>query len=133
MKILVTGSREWTDLVIIISAIQYVVEHFGISASDLEMVEGECRGADKCCRVVAEQLGIKVIPEPAQWKKYGKAAGPIRNQRMLDVHPDIKLCLAFHDTLDGSRGTKDMVNRCKKAGIPVWLFKTNSTTPAAVF
>jgi hypothetical protein len=55
---------------------------------------------------------------PAQWHKYGRAAGPIRNQQMLaEGKPD--LVLAFHDDIDGSRGTKDMVNRARRAGVKV--------------
>ena len=55
---------------------------------------------------------------PADWKKYGRAAGPIRNLQMLDNgKPDI--CYAFHDCIEKSKGTKDMVNRCKANGLTV--------------
>jgi hypothetical protein len=50
----------------------------------------------------------------AQWKKHGRAAGPIRNQRMLDKgKPD--LVVAF----PGGRGTADMIRRAERAGVPV--------------
>jgi hypothetical protein len=50
----------------------------------------------------------------AQWKKHGRAAGPIRNQRMLDEgKPD--LVVAF----PGGRGTADMIRRAERAGVPV--------------
>jgi hypothetical protein len=58
---------------------------------------------------------------PADWDRYNKAAGPIRNSLMLKLHPDIDLVLAYHDDLeDGSRGTKDMCEKAEKAEIEVW-------------
>jgi hypothetical protein len=61
-------------------------------------------------------LGIPVQPVPADWTTYGRAAGPIRNQRMLnEYHPN--LVLAFPDP--ESRGTWDMVRRAEKANVEV--------------
>jgi hypothetical protein len=68
---------------------------------------------------IAERLGYHVIPHPADWEKYGKAAGPIRNAEMIRRHPDLELVLAFHDNLAISRGTRDMVVLADKKGIPV--------------
>lgn len=87
------------------------------------IIEGECEGADLLSRQVAEQLGFEVLPFPAQWARYGRAAGPIRNQQMLDEgKPD--LVLAFHDNLIGrSKGTKDMVLRAVIAGISVKVIR----------
>jgi len=52
---------------------------------------------------------------PADWDTHGKAAGPIRNQSMLDQNPGIELVIAF----PGGKGTADMVARARKKGIPV--------------
>lgn len=60
-------------------------------------------------------MGVESFP--ANWSQYGHAAGPIRNQKMLDQNPD--LVIAFHFDLEHSKGTKDMINRAKKACIPV--------------
>jgi hypothetical protein len=49
----------------------------------------------------------------ADWRKYGAAAGPIRNQRMLEGPPDIVVAFA------GGKGTADMVQRARAAGIAV--------------
>ena len=49
-----------------------------------------------------------VNPFPAQWSKYGRAAGPLRNTQMLsEGNPDI--VLAFHDNIKRSRGTRNMI------------------------
>lgn len=82
------------------------------------VIEGESRGADQLAREVAESEGIPVLPFPAQWSKYDRAAGPIRNQRMLEEgKPDF--VIVFHDDLEHSKGTKDMVQRAIKAGLQV--------------
>ena len=63
-------------------------------------------------------FGFAIIGFPAQWDKYGKSAGVIRNQQMLDEgKPDT--VVYFHDNIERSKGTKDMVSRAKKAGLPV--------------
>lgn len=112
MKVLCCGDREWTDWLSIWEALR------GLGPLT-EVVHGDCRGADKMSGYVAMKLGYKVHKHPADWKFHGKAAGPIRNQEMLDKHPDIELVLAFHNDLSNSTGTKDMVKRARGKGIPV--------------
>jgi hypothetical protein len=126
IKILVTGDREWKD-VKRIDELMNVIGSFA-SATDTEIViiHGNANGADKLCGISAEERGFTVIPVPAQWEKYGRAAGPIRNAKMLDmlmhgVTPERVLCLAFHPNLTKSKGTKDMVTRALKVGVTVFL------------
>ena len=61
----------------------------------------------------------------ADWSSHGKAAGPMRNQRMLTeehrLEEPIDLCVAFSHDLAVTRGTGDMVRRARAAGIPVHL------------
>ena len=76
-------------------------------------------GVDKTAGHLADKLyGMKVEVYPANWTEYGPSAGPIRNQQMLDEgKPDV--VVFFHSDLKNSKGTKDMVRRSIKAGIPV--------------
>ena len=84
------------------------------------IIEGEAEGADLLARDVAEELRFPVEPYPAEWKRYGRAAGPIRNRQMLDEgQPD--LVLAFHANIAASTGTADMLGQAKKRGIPTRL------------
>lgn len=62
--------------------------------------------------------GGTVERHPAEWDKHGKAAGPIRNQKMVDLGATV--CLAF--PLPGSRGTAHCMSAARKASIPVWIF-----------
>lgn len=56
------------------------------------------------------RLDFKTLPYPADWKAFGKGAGPIRNRKMYDAEKP-ELVIAFHSdiTLSASKGTKDMV------------------------
>jgi hypothetical protein len=115
-RILVTGSRNWTSVSRIADALDHAVDDFArmeklVCAPIL--VHGGCKGADL---IAAEYwLGRLVEEYPADWDTFGKAAGPIRNQQMVDLGADI--CLAF--PMPDSRGTWDCVRRAREAGIPV--------------
>ena len=88
---------------------------------DIIVVEGGAPGADLLSKKAAISLNIEYREYKADWKKYGRAAGPKRNQQMLDCErPD--LVVAFHPNINESKGTKDMVNRARKANIPVEIY-----------
>lgn len=117
-KILVTGDRKWTDEFPIYHLLKRYTDHYGHAS--VMVIQGLARGADILARDVATKLNANQHGYPAEWDRYGKSAGVKRNQLMLDMNPDILLCLAFHDDLVNSRGTADMVRRALKAGIDVY-------------
>ena len=81
-------------------------------------MHGGARGADSIAGEEAKEFGLTVLAFSADWRRYGRAAGPIRNLQMLEEgKPD--LVIAFHADLDHSKGTKDMVEQARKAGIKV--------------
>ena len=112
-RVLVCGDRNWSDLGVIVRELKRVKPDVVIS--------GAASGADTLGVEAAKLLGIQRVSFPALWKQYGKAAGPIRNQTMLDVGKPT-LVLAFHKNLSASKGTKDMLRRAEKAGVPfeIW-------------
>lgn len=122
-KIIVTGSRDWSD-------ITSVVETLKIYDKSTILVHGNCRGADIICAVVGETLGFEIRPYPADWDTHGKPAGIIRNQLMIDTEnktdEPIDLCIAFHDEIENSKGTKDCVSRALKANITILYVKSKS-------
>lgn len=83
-------------------------------------MHGGAKGADSLAGLVARQLGFKVEVYPANWKKYGRAAGPVRNNQMLDTDPDV--VLAFHPNLKESKGTAHCVREARKRSIEVKLY-----------
>lgn len=111
MRVLVCGDRNWTEYKCILARLQSL-------PPDTVVIHGGCRGADQLARQAAQALGFQTIEFPARWKRYGRAAGPIRNKQMLcEGKPD--LVLAFHHNLGKSRGTADTVRRARTAGLPV--------------
>lgn len=109
MRVLITGSREWAD-------VATMCEEFCKLPDDTVVIHGGARGADAMADRMARGEHMAVEVYPADWKAHGKAAGPIRNQKMLDEgKPD--LVLAF--PTPKSRGTWDMVRRAKSAGVEV--------------
>lgn len=80
------------------------------------IIEGEARGADRLAREYAERHEIHVLAFPARWDLHKQAAGPIRNAQMLEEgRPDC--VIAFWD--GESKGTKNMIDQARKAGVPV--------------
>lgn len=115
-RVLICGDRNWENFQLIIDTLSKIQQERGVEV----VIEGEAKGADTCGKVAAERLGIPVEPHPALWRKYGLKAGPIRNREMLkDGRPT--LVLAFHNYIENSKGTKDMVNTARAAGVPVHI------------
>jgi hypothetical protein len=117
LRILVTGSRHWTNRHVIAEAIKKAVADSGrtIDDEDVIVVHGGAPGADKIADSVAFRLAYQVEAHPADWETHGAAAGPIRNAEMVALGADV--CLAF--PIGPSRGTRGCMALAEKAGIPV--------------
>jgi hypothetical protein len=106
MIILICGSRDWLNKDIIKQEI--------LKFNNIEkIIHGGCRGADILGGLVAKDLNIPVQVFEANWNLHGKSAGPKRNQQMID-EGEPNFVLAFHDNINESKGTKDMINRTVK-------------------
>jgi hypothetical protein len=116
-RILVCGSRNWHDTQTIRERLTRLIPPEPW-ADEPTIVHGDALGADRIAASVALDLGLWVEAHPANWRKHGKAAGPIRNNRMLDS--DIDLVLAFQRA--GSRGTQHTIDGARRRGIPVEVF-----------
>jgi hypothetical protein len=108
LRVLVCGGRDYGDIKSVFVALE---EH----ATSAELIiHGGSRGADALAQLWADTTGVCCKVYPANWKLHGKAAGPLRNQVMIDREkPD--LVVAF----PGGRGTADMIGRARKAGIKI--------------
>lgn len=111
MKILVCGGRNYWKPSNVNRALARVHAERGIT----QLIHGGAPGADKLAGDWAKEVGVEARVFQADWKGLGKAAGPMRNQRMLDEgQPDA--VVAF----PGGAGTLDMVSRAEAAGLKVW-------------
>jgi len=109
-RVLVCGGRDFDNFPLMVE----ILEAAHAANTIVLLISGMARGADNMGAIWAANRGIVIAPFHADWKRDGKAAGPIRNQRMLDEGKP-HLVIAF----PGGRGTADMIKRAEKAGVPV--------------
>lgn len=108
MRILVCGGRDFNNDSLITKTLN---QHI---CDNLTIIEGGAKGADLGALHWARHNDIPVETYRADWDKYGKRAGYIRNVQMLNEgKPD--LVIAF----PGGKGTQMMINLAEAAGVPV--------------
>lgn len=115
-RVIITGSRDWHCRQLASRVVTHLMNRHW--EGGLIIVHGAAPGVDSAFADACNDLGVIQEPHPADWNKFGKRAGPLRNQAMIEAGAD--LCLAFHPKLSTSKGTGDMVRRALKAGIPTW-------------
>lgn len=112
MRILVCGGRDYADQDTVFATLDHVITLFGEITG---VIHGAAKGADSLAGQWANERKIAELKYPANWTKYGKRAGYLRNQEMLDKgKPD------FVVAFPGGRGTAMMVDIANKAGVSVW-------------
>jgi hypothetical protein len=128
--ILITGSRDWDNYKsiqhrILETVSDWLEDNPGYRNKPLHewltVVHGGCpKGADRLADVFARNiLKCKVIVYPADWKKFGKRAGPLRNLQMVQKS-DASVCLGF--IKDNSSGAKGCMKVAKAHGLPIEPF-----------
>lgn len=115
-RVLICGDREWKDHAYIFDRLDDLRPFYGIDV----VIEGCARGADRLAETWAKARNVPVEHFPAAWDKYGKNAGWLRNEKMLNAEPD--LVIAFHTALQQSKGTAHMVKIAKAAGVQTLVF-----------
>lgn len=119
LRLLVCGGRNYAEADAFNwlehNAGDYIAERLNEAAFEIStIIHGDAQGADQGAAQWGRSENIRVIAFPAEWKKYGKSAGPRRNQKMLDEgRPDIVIALP------GGKGTDNMIALAEASGIPV--------------
>jgi hypothetical protein len=110
-RLLVCGGRDFTDRAHVWATLDRVNAKRPVGL----VIHGAARGADTLGAEWAVERNVEVWAFPARWEQDGRrAAGPKRNQRMLDVgQPQGVVAFA------GGSGTADMIRRAEAAGLPV--------------
>jgi len=111
MIIAVVGSRRFTSYDTLVDVL---AEH--VTSLDA-LVSGGAAGADSLARKYAIEYGLKIVEYLPEWKKYGRAAGPIRNKLIVD---DADVLIAFWD--QKSKGTNNSIALARKKGIPTLVY-----------
>jgi hypothetical protein len=130
-RILVTGSRDWTDYDTICRGMTVAIETVIADRPDdfnLTLVHGNAKGADlltdkfmRNARKFLATKGYNVLIEihNADWDTWGKSAGPIRNKAMVDAGADVVVAFIKNN----SRGATHCLGLAEKAGIKSLVYK----------
>jgi hypothetical protein len=126
VRVLVTGDRKWHDEHIV----HATLSGFATISEDaydevFVVIQGGATGADEFARKWgANKADVEHITVEADWERYGLAAGPIRNRKMIDEH-EPEIVLAFHNDLALSKGTRDCVKYAREKGIRVYTISVS--------
>lgn len=116
MNWVITGGRSIEDVQTIYNQLDKMVENYG--RPDL-FIHGACSGVDSIGGRWAKERGIPIEEYPAQWSRYGKKAGPIRNHQMAQRCGKDGFCFAFWNGV--SKGTAGMIKICQDMGIKTYV------------
>lgn len=112
MKVIIAGSRSIDDPGLVAAA----VEASGFTIT--EVVSGAAKGVDTFGEEWAAVRGVPVKRFPADWKRYGRRAGPVRNREMAE-YADALVALPKGE----SRGTRNMIDEARKRGLQVFVYE----------
>ena len=118
-RVLVCGSRGWSDT-------ETLYKWLSILPKGSTIIEGEATGADRLARIWGKQLGFKIEAYPAEWQRFGRRAGTIRNEKMLRLGKP-QLVIAFHSDIQESRGTLHMISLARRRGLHVILVESSES------
>lgn len=114
LRVIVCGGRDYRNAAFIWRTLDALHAEEPFTA----FIQGGARGADRFAKDWARtKPELQRFECKAEWTKYGDAAGPIRNSRMLEWKPD--LVIAF----PGGTGTADMTRKAERAGVTVKRFE----------
>jgi len=110
IRLLVCGGRDYIDA----ELLHNELDAFATDNQIETLIHGDAPGADRLAAAWAEMRGVPVEAYPADWKRHGYSAGPIRNRKMIaEGKPDF--VIAF----PGGSGTADCIRQARAAGITV--------------
>lgn len=123
MKLIIAGSRDFKDYNLIEQKVLGFIKRHRTENESVEIISGRARGADSLGEKFADKFGLKKHLMPAEWNKYGKAAGFRRNGEMAKIATH---CILFWD--GESRGTENMTEIAKKNGLIFEVVKYTAVT-----
>lgn len=114
MKVIIAGGREFSDYDKLCVSCDKILSN----QTEIEIVSGTARGADKLGEKYANERGYPIKQFPADWNLFGKSAGYKRNAQMADYADAL---IVFWD--GKSKGTKHMIDLAKKVGLNIKIIK----------
>lgn len=125
MRIIIAGSRDFNNYDLLVSEMYRVLvdlrfKGYNVIDSAIEVISGTARGADRLGEQFAKRFKLKLKRFPADWDRYGKRAGYLRNHEMAKyAKEDNELAVLIAFT-NGSKGTGHMIDIANKEGLLVY-------------
>jgi uncharacterized protein YozE (UPF0346 family) len=119
-KVIIAGTREFDDYEKFKKFVTSIFDDniFPEHDEKIQIISRNANGVDKLGERYAKEYGYDLLLYPANWDKYGKKAGPIRNTEMVKIAD----CLIA--VWDGqSKGTKDIINKAKANNLNIYMIK----------
>lgn len=110
MKVIIAGGRSFSDY----NLLREVCDHMLQNQIEVEIVSGKARGADALGEKYAKEKGYTIKEFPADWEKYKKAAGYIRNKEMAKY---ADAAIVFWD--GNSKGSKHMIELSQEYNLKI--------------
>ena len=124
-RIIICGGRHFKDYNALESLVDSVLVEKGLSNNEVEIVSGHCEGADMLGELYAKNHRIICKVFPAEWTKYGRAAGPIRNSHMIEYASESAIPIVVAFVSPRTKGTTDTVNKAIKRGFSIFRYDYN--------
>ena len=124
-RIAITGSRTPSAAQLLL--LQRLLIDLKESGDEIELLVGDARGIDAAATYRGRELGFKVTVFVADWIRYGKRAGPLRNGQIIAAKPDE--LHAFPEPT--SIGTFDCIKQAQAAGVPaIHVYEAGQLSPS---
>ena len=114
-KVIIAGGRDFSDYDLLKVKMNRILSNI---TDEIVVISGTARGADSLGEKYATEMGYKLEQYPANWNKYGKRAGYLRNEQMADV---AHACVCFWDSK--SKGTKHMIDLANEKKLKLRVVK----------
>lgn len=118
VRVIVAGGRDFDDYSLMQDSLGAILSNRKYSFNSFVIVSGGADGADFLGERYAKQLGFKLDKYPADWNKYGKKAGPIRNEQMVKV---AQIAIVYWD--GESKGSKNLIDNALKHGLELHVIR----------
>lgn len=114
VKAAIVGSRSFNDYEAMLRFLGEITHREGFRIQTI--ISGGASGADALAERAAREFNKELVVFPADWKRYGRRAGIIRNE---DIIKACEVCFAFWD--GQSKGTANDIELCKRYGKPCYI------------
>ena len=113
-RLVVAGSRDFNDYTLLSAELDKLLA----GKTNITIVSGTARGADRLGERYAAEHNLRIERFPAEWEKYHKGAGPIRNMKMVQSADAV---IVFWD--NESSGTKNIIECARKQDVPYRIIR----------